>query len=67
MTLWNVCSAQGKETEMKTELTEFLNTLKTNKRSLTKQQYRTIRGQALKGNVMDARKGLQKVLKRRCG
>lgn len=52
---------------MKTELTEFLNTLKTNKRSLTKQQYRTIRGQALKGNVMDARKGLQKVLKRRCG
>lgn len=52
---------------MKTELTEFLNTLKTNKRSLTEQQYRTIRGQALKGNVMDARKGLQKVLKRRCG
>lgn len=52
---------------MKTELTEFLNTLKTNKRNLTKQQYRTIRGQALKGNVMDARKGLQRVLKRRNG
>lgn len=52
---------------MKTELTEFLESLKFNKRNLTKQQYRTIRGQALKGNVMDARKGLQKVLKRRCG
>lgn len=52
---------------MKTELTEFLESLKANKRNLTKQQYRTIRGQALKGNVMDARKGLQKVLKRRCG
>lgn len=52
---------------MKTELTEFLESLKKSKRNLTEQQYRTIRGQALKGDVMDARKGLQKVLKRRCG
>lgn len=52
---------------MKTELTEFLDSLKSNKKNLTRQQYRTIRGQALKGNVQDARKGLQKVLKRRCG
>lgn len=52
---------------MKTELTEFLENLQSNKRNLTRQQYRTIKGQALKGNVMDARKGLQKVLKRRCG
>lgn len=52
---------------MKTELTEFLESLKKSKRNLTKQQYRTIKGQALKGNVMDARKGLQKVLMRRCG
>lgn len=52
---------------MKTERTEFLESLKSNKHNLTKQQYRTIRGQALKGDVMDARKGLQKVLKRRCG
>lgn len=49
---------------MKTELTQFLDTLKYNKKNLTRQQYRTIRGQALKGDVMDARKGLQKVLKR---
>ena len=52
---------------MKTELTQFLDTLKYNKKNLTRQQYRTIRDQALKGDVMDARKGLQKVLKRRCG
>lgn len=52
---------------MKTELTEFLENLKSNKRNLTRQQYRTIKGQALKGNVMHARKGLQKVLERRCG
>ena len=52
---------------MKTELTQFLDTLKYNKKNLTRQQYRTIRGQVLKGDVMDARKGLQKVLKRRCG
>ena len=52
---------------MKTERTEFLESLKKSKWNLTEQQYRTIRGQALKGNVLDARKGLQKVLKRRCG
>ena len=52
---------------MKTELTEFMKTLKSNRKDLTAQQYRTIKGQALKGSVCDARKGLYKVLKRRCG
>ena len=52
---------------MKTELTQFLDTLKYNKKNVTRLQYLSIRGQALKGDVMDARKGLQKVLKRRCG
>jgi len=52
---------------MKTELTEFMKTLKSSRKNLTAQQYKTIKGQALKGNVSDARKGLQKVLKRRCG
>ena len=51
---------------METELTQFLDTLNSNKKNLTRQQYLTIRGQALKGDVMDARNGLQKVLKRRC-
>ena len=32
---------------------------------LTKQQYKTIKGQAVKGKVMDARKGLKKVMMRR--
>ena len=52
---------------MKTELSQFLDTLKFNRKNLTCQQYRTIREQALKGDVADARKGLHKVLKRRCG
>ena len=33
--------------------------------NLTVQQYKTIKGQAVKGNIADARKGLHKVLKRR--
>lgn len=52
---------------MKTELTEFMEMLKSNCKNLTAQQYKTIKSQALKGNVCDARKGLYKVLKRRCG
>lgn len=45
--------------------TQFWRDLKHNRQHLTKQQYRTLKGQAVKGNVMDARKGLQKVLQRR--
>ena len=51
---------------MYSETSIFLKELKNCKPRLTVQQYRTIKGQALKGNVIDARKGLQKVLKRRC-
>jgi len=47
--------------------TQFWRELKQNKSNLTKQQYRTLKGQAANGQVMDARKGLQKVLKRRNG
>lgn len=43
----------------------FWRDLKTNRPYLTKQQYRTIKGQAVKGQVGDARKGLQKILMRR--
>ena len=39
--------------------------LKNNRPNLTVQQYRTIKGQAINGNIVDARKGLHKVLKRR--
>lgn len=45
----------------------FWRELKNNKPYLTKQQYRTIKGQAVTGHIMDARKGLQKVTKRRNG
>lgn len=45
--------------------TQFWRDLKNSRQHLTKQQYRTLRGQAVKGNVMYARKGLQKILMRR--
>lgn len=46
---------------------QFWRDLKSNRQHLTKQQYRTLKGQAAKGNYLDARKSLQKVLKRRNG
>lgn len=47
--------------------TQFWRDLKNSRQHLTKQQYRTLKGQAVKGHVMDARKGLQKILHRRAG
>ena len=47
--------------------TQFWRNLKANRQKMTKQQYRTIKEQAVSGKVLDARKGLQKVLKRRNG
>ena len=46
---------------------QFWRELKQQKNNMTKQQYRTIKGQAVSGKVLDARKGLQKVLERRNG
>ena len=46
---------------------DFFKELKSNRPNLTIQQYRTIKGQAAKGKIADARKGLHKVLKRRNG
>ena len=46
---------------------QFWRELKQQKNNMTKQQYRTIKGQAVSGKVLDARNGLQKVLKRRNG
>lgn len=52
---------------MHTELSDFMKLLKSNKDNLTRQQYKTVRGQALSGDIDGARKGLAKLLKRRCG
>lgn len=52
---------------MSKESVDFFKELKNNRPNLTIQQYRTIKGQAVKGNVTDARKGLQKILNRRNG
>ena len=46
---------------------DFFKELKSNRPNLTAQQYKTIKGQAVKDNIADARKGLHKVLKRRNG
>ena len=45
----------------------FWRELKDGRPYLTKQQYRTLKRQAVKGNVMDARKGLQRILHRKNG
>ncbi|MBO4457839.1 MAG: hypothetical protein J5802_08975 [Butyrivibrio sp.] len=47
------------------EKSEFLKELKAHKYKLSKHQYLTIKGQALKGNVNDARKGMVRILGRR--
>ena len=45
----------------------FWRELKQQRGNMTKQQYRTIKGQAVAGHIIDARKGLQKVTRRRNG
>lgn len=52
---------------MRTDLNAFMKMLKCNKQNLTRQQSRTIKGQALAGDINGAKKGLFKLLERRCG
>lgn len=52
---------------VKTELTEFMKKLKVNKKNLSRQQLRTIKGQAFAGDIAGAEKGLYKLLERRPG
>ena len=47
------------------ELAAFMKLLKSHRCSLSRQQYLTLKGQALSGDVMAATKGLQKLLRRR--
>jgi hypothetical protein len=53
---------QGKETDMECNL--FLRKLKTAQQMLTVQQYRTLKGQALAGDVVGAERGLLKIIGR---
>ena len=50
---------------MQKEINNFMRELKGNRKKPTAQQYKTIKGQALKCSVADAKKGLYKVLGRR--
>lgn len=43
----------------------FWRELKQQKNNMTKQQYRTIKGQAVKGNIYAARKGMLRIKQRR--
>mgnify|MGYP000917212477 CR=1 FL=1 len=47
------------------EQREFLTVLKQCRKTLTKQERRTLQGQAMAGNVEGAVKGLRKILRRR--
>lgn len=49
---------------MKNGLKDFMAMLNAKKKKLTEQQYRTIKGQAFAGDIMGARKGLHKLLRR---
>ncbi len=51
----------------KYHLSDFLKCLKANKGNLTRQQFRTLKGQALAGDIEGAGKGMYKLLERRCG
>lgn len=47
------------------EMVSFMYILKQNRSKLSAQQYRTLKGQAISGNVDAAHKGLHKILRRR--
>lgn len=47
------------------ELADFMEQLKSNKAKLTRQQFRTLKGQAIAGDVDAAQKGLNKLMNRR--
>lgn len=59
---------QGKGCDMreKNNLSDFMKTLKYYKQNLTRQQHRTVKGQAFAGDIEGAKKGLYKNLERRC-
>lgn len=48
------------------DFADFMRLLKNNRGNLTKQQFCTIRGQAFAGDITGAKKGLDRVLRRRC-
>lgn len=43
---------------------QFLNTLREHLDEMTRQEFKTLRGQALSGDIAGAEKGLQKILMR---
>lgn len=50
---------------MRNEKSEFLRALKKKRHKMSAQEYRTLKGQALKGEVNAACKGMRKIIRRR--
>jgi len=46
------------------EISRFIKYLKKHKGMLTKKQFKTLKGQALSGNINGAEKGIQKIIER---
>lgn len=64
--LWRDYYTLGEETDMNFRLNRFMKKLKNSRPNLSKQQYRTIKGQALSRDIDGAEKGLNSLLNRRC-
>lgn len=47
------------------DIRTFMKLLRTNKTNLTRQQFATLKGQALSGNIEGALKGINTLIKRR--
>lgn len=47
------------------ELSNFIKKLKSNSPILTRQEFRTLKGQAINGDLIGAKKGLEKLIERK--
>lgn len=65
MTLWRPFYQDGKEGSKKVSRSLFMKQLKDQKERLTRQQYKTLQGQARAGDIVGANKGLIKLMRRR--
>lgn len=61
---WRGCSEQGRDSEMDKRLESFRLLMRKSRGYLTRQQLRSLKGQALAGNIDCAEKYLHKILER---
>lgn len=63
MILWKLF-CQGEREDKKMDMNLFMKQLRKYKENLTKQQYKTLKGQAVAGDIVGANKGLRKIIQR---